>query len=71
MADGFQAKEYEYIMSNYTQLKNCSAAIEEACTITNQTFNASHDARIDFCNTTKWEFIMNSRVRLLMIATNM
>jgi len=56
-----KAKEYEYIMSNYTQLKNCSAAIEEACTITNQTFNATHEERIDFCNATKWEFIMNSR----------
>jgi len=55
------ATEFEYIMSNYTQLKNCSAAIDEACTITNQTFNASHEAKIDFCNATQWEFIMNSR----------
>lgn len=56
-----KAEEIEFIMSNYTQLKNCSAAVEEACTITNETFNASHEAKIDFCNATKWQFILNSR----------
>ena len=25
----FEAEEIEFIMSNYTQLKNCSAAVEE------------------------------------------
>ena len=28
----FEAEEIEFIMSNYTQLKNCSAAVEEVKT---------------------------------------
>jgi len=56
-----KAKEFEYILSNYTQLVNCSNAIHEACTLTNETFNDSHQDQLDACNQTKWQFILDSR----------
>merc|ERR1712233_154613 len=42
-----KAKEFEYILSNYTLLLNCSNAIHEACTLTNETFNDSHQDQLD------------------------
>jgi len=56
-----KAREFEYILSNYTLLRNCSNAITEACTLSNETFNDSHEAELDACNQTKWQFIMDSR----------
>merc|ERR1712037_1055982 len=56
-----KAREFEYILSNYTQLLNCSNAIHEACTLTNETFNDSHQDQLDSCNQTKWQFILDSR----------
>jgi len=56
-----KAKEFEYILSNYTLLLNCSNAIHEACTLTNETFNDSHQDQLDACNETKWQFILDSR----------
>jgi len=56
-----KAREFEYILSNYTQLLNCSNAIHEACTLTNETFNDSHQDQLDACNQTKWQFILDSR----------
>jgi len=54
-------KEFEYILSNYTLLQNCSNAITEACTLSNETFNDSHQDELDVCNQTKWTFILDSR----------
>jgi len=56
-----KAREFEYILSNYTQLQNCSNAITEACTLSNETFNDSHQDELDVCNQTKWKFILDSR----------
>jgi len=56
-----KAKELQYILSNYTLLMNCSNAIHEACTLSNETFNDSHQAQLDSCNQTKWQFILDSR----------
>jgi len=55
-------EELRYILTNYTKLMNCSVAIHEACTLPNETFNATIDAEMSLCNKTKWKFIMDSRV---------
>ena len=34
----------------------------QACTLPNETFNATIDAEMSLCNKTKWKFIMDSRV---------
>ena len=34
----------------------------KACTLTNETFNDSHQDQLDSCNQTKWQFILDSRV---------
>ena len=36
----------------------------QACTLTNETFNDSHQDQLDACNETKWQFILDSRVRI-------
>ena len=58
-------ESFRILVSNVQQI----CIFLKACTITNQTFNATHEARIDFCNATKWEFIMNSRVGLVINVT--
>lgn len=54
-------EELRYILTNYTKLMNCSTAIKEACTLPNETFNATIEAEMSQCNKTKWKFILDSR----------
>lgn len=42
----------------------------QACTLSNETFNDSHQAQLDSCNQTKWQFILDSRVRLKNMEAN-
>ena len=41
--------------------------LTQACTLSNETFNDSHQDELDVCNQTKWKFILDSRVRLVPV----
>jgi len=57
-----KAEDMNFLMSNYTQMMNCSAYIEEICTIPNKTFNATIEAEVAACNLTMYAFIDTAKV---------
>jgi len=56
-----KAAGLRFIVSNYTQLSNCSQSITKECTISNETFNSTIAETMSGCNATMWDFILVSR----------
>jgi len=50
------AEELVMIQSNYTQLNNCSIAITEACTMSNETYNEAYVEGMNNCSKVQKDF---------------
>jgi len=56
-----KAAGLRFIVSNYSQLSNCSTSIVKECTISTEMYNSTIAEEMSVCNSSMWEFILVSR----------
>lgn len=64
------ADDIEFFMANYTKLKNCSDTIQEACLITNSTYNANDTAEIMQCTELMDTFVAGNKECIVLRGSN-